>query len=53
MAFKFQGKEMYPIFVFAKWCWPMRTANREKLLPHNLSSFISSLCAYPASSASI
>jgi len=21
MAFKFEGKEMYPIFVFAKCCW--------------------------------
>jgi len=21
MAFKFEGKEMYPIFVFAKRCW--------------------------------
>ena len=23
MAFKFEGKEMYPIFVFAKCCWSM------------------------------
>jgi len=31
----------------------MRTANREKPLPHKLCSFTSSLCACPASSASI
>jgi len=31
----------------------MRTAEREKPLPHNHCSFTSSLCACPASSASI
>jgi len=31
----------------------MRTANREKPLPHKLCSFTSSLCTCPASSASI
>jgi len=31
----------------------MRTANREKPLPHKLCSFTSSLCTYPASSASV
>jgi len=31
----------------------MRTANREKPLPHKLCSFTSSLCACPASSASM
>jgi len=31
----------------------MRTANKEKTFPHKLSSFMSSLSACPASSASI
>jgi len=31
----------------------MRTANREKPFPHNLCSFMPSLCACPTSSASI
>jgi len=31
----------------------MHTANREKPLPHKLCCFTSSLCACPASSASI
>jgi len=25
MAFKFEGKEMYPIFVFAKCCWSIHS----------------------------
>jgi len=28
MAFKFEGKDMYPIFVLTKCCWSMRTANK-------------------------
>jgi len=59
MAFKIEGKEMYPIFVFAKCCWSvhpkglasMRTANGEKLFPHKLCRFMSSLCACRASSS--
>ena len=61
MAFKFQSKEMYPSFVFAKCCWSIhskglartRTANREKPLPYKLRSFKSSSYTYPASSTSI
>jgi len=59
MAFKSEGKEMYPIFVFAKRCWSIhpkvvrfgKLADREKPLPHKLCRFTSSLC--PARSASI
>jgi len=25
MAFKIEGKEMYPIFVFAKCCWSVQS----------------------------
>jgi len=25
MTFKFDGKEMYPIFVFAKYCWSIHS----------------------------
>jgi len=25
MAFKFEGKEIYPIFVFAKCCWSIHS----------------------------
>ena len=61
MAFKIEGKAMYPIFVSAKCCYSIRpssqasmhTAIIEKPLPHNFCSFMSSLCACPASSAFI
>ena len=62
MAFQCEGKEVYPIFVFAKCCWSIHSKvvrfgkhahHREKPLPHKLCSFTSSLCACPASSASI
>jgi len=57
MAFKFEGKENYPIFVFAKCCWSIqskvvrlgkRAHSREKPLLHKLCSFTSSLCTCPA-----
>jgi len=60
-ALKIEGKETYPMFVFAKCClsvhppqiggaWQACTQqNKEKSLPHNFWSFMSSLCACPAS----
>jgi len=61
MAFKFESKEMYPIFVFAK-CWSIHSkvvrlsknahSKQKKPIPHKLCSFTSSLCTCPASSAS-
>jgi len=56
MAFKAEGKEMYLIFVFAKYCWSAHSCNAwqvEKPFPHKLCSFMSSLCACPASSPSL
>jgi len=52
---------MYPIFVFAN-CWQIHSKvvklgknahSKEKLFPHKLCSFTSSLSACPASSAPI
>jgi len=62
MAFKIEGKEMYPIFVLAKCCWSVHSKvvrlgrhalskQRKKPLPHNLCSFTTGLCACPAGSA--
>jgi len=63
MEFKTEGKEMYPIFVFAsvvgkfnpKWygLTSMRTANREKPLANKRCSITSSLSTCSASLASI
>jgi len=64
MAFKIDGKEMYPSLFLQSVVGQftllsdyslasMHTANREKLLPHNLCTIMSSLCACPASSAAI
>jgi len=44
MAFKCEGKEMYPIFVFAV-LLVTKHAHREKPLPHKLCRFTSSLHA--------
>jgi len=61
MPFKFEGKEMYPIFVFANF-WTIHSKavslsknaqTKKKTFPHKLCGFISSLSACPASSASI
>jgi len=58
MAFQITGKEIYPVFVFAKYCWSVHSKmvklgqhahSREKPLPHNLCNFMSNLCAHPAS----
>ena len=63
MAFKIEGKEMNPIFVFTKCCWSVHSyvvklgnhahSKKRRTIPHKLCSFTSSLCACPASSASI
>jgi len=63
MAFEIEGKEMYPIFVFAKCCWSIQSkvvktwqacAQRtEKPLPYKLCSYTSSLCTCPASSRQV
>jgi len=63
MAFKIEGKEMLSIFVITKCCWAIHSemvrlgkhvhSKQKKTLPHKLCSFMSSLCACPASSASI
>ena len=48
MAFEFQGKEMHPIFVFAKCCWSIdpklvrlgkRAQQREKSHSHTKQAF--------------
>jgi len=61
MPFKFEGKEMYPIFVFAN-IWSIHSkvvrlgknahSKQRKPFPHKLRSFMSSLSACPVSSAS-
>jgi len=62
MAFKIEGEEMYHIFVFAVLlasslqsgkAWEACAQQTEKPIPHKLCSFMSSLCACLASSASI
>ena len=60
MAFKIEGKKCSPSLVWQvllvssllSGLASMCTTNREKPFPHKLSSFMSSLCACPASSAS-
>jgi len=59
MAFKFEGKEMYPIFVFAKCCWSIhskawqeRAQQTEKCNSHT-NSAVSRQVYVHASSASI
>jgi len=52
MAFKIEGKEMYPFFVFAMCCWSlyskglasMHTVNREKTFPHKLQFHVKFMC---------
>ena len=60
MAFKIEGKEMYPIFVFVKCCWSVHSkvvrlgnhahSKQRKATPRQTLRFTSSLCACPASS---
>ena len=55
MAFQIESKEMYPIFVFIVLLvtWQACAQQPEKNHSHTLCRFMSSLCACPASSASI
>jgi len=63
MAFKFEVKEIYPIFVFAKCCWSIHSklvrlgknahSKQRKPLPHKPCSFTSSFCTCPAGWAKI
>jgi len=57
MAFKIEGKEMYPnLLVSSLLSNKARQAcaqQTEKPFPHKLCSFMSSFCACPANSASI
>ena len=62
MPFKFEGKKMYPIFVFANF-WSIHSkvvrlgknahSKQRKTISTQLCSFMSSLSACPASPASI
>ena len=57
MAFKIEGKEVYPIFVFTKCCWSVHSlvvrlgkhahSNHRKTIPTRTLSFMSSSCACP------
>jgi len=63
MAFEIEGKEMYPIFVFAKCCltvhsqsgmaWQECAQQTEKSHSHTNSEVSCQVCVCPASSASI
>jgi len=63
MAFKIEGKEMNPIFVFTKCCWSVHSyvvklgnhahSKKRRTIPHKLCSFTSSLCACPTCLSSI